>query len=164
MTPEQARRRAEEEVLPDYGIVVSDRSGATWFGYTEGQVLEAIAAALVKLTQGQEPVVARYVTRHGYAANWYDYSAHTDAVWREDMKISGGHIEYAYVIPSQQEERVRELEALLNTAHEALVIDLEVLENTAPYEGQEEILSGSIQMTKETIAAIDAARNKEPGK
>lgn len=67
MNQDQARRWAEEVELPQrVEDVLVFTSGtchalkkAAQFYYTESQVREAIAAALVKLTQGQEPVSPR---------------------------------------------------------------------------------------------------------
>ena len=115
MTPEQARRMAEEEKLPKPSFSAGDCLQNIRFienQYSESKVREAVAAALVKLTQGQEPVawlVTGPYTRQAFA----DESA-ANAYCRG---LAKGHGENLYsvagcfALPSQQEERKPLMEA-----------------------------------------------------
>lgn len=94
MNQDQARRMAEEVELPfTKRMEDAPASGKPFCLYTPNEVREAIAAALVKLTQGQEPVAR--INDKGEI----DPTLHGVFALKPGMEL------YTHHIPSQQEER-----------------------------------------------------------
>lgn len=164
---EQARRMAEELISQEEIIALAhdvdseayDNSQTTKFAYA------AIAAALVKLTEGQEPVEYQLLV---LGSRWAHCSKQ---LYENSQDRSVVRALYTLPIPSQQEGRVRE-----NAAPELLAIAEKLA--LATDEGDDQAqgthyvdkqgvirCKGSfLTLIEEARAAIDAARNKEQGK
>jgi hypothetical protein len=157
MNQDQARRMAEEVELPEPCIQPLDAEFRdVLYYYTETQVREAIAAALVKLTQGQEPLSFEQVE------DCFPDGAGTDehgrcvcsAQWLHDF-AQAVHRRHPSVIPSQQEERVRELERQCSVMRNGLT-DISN-ETYDPY-------TNGAWAKQLAINVLDAARSKEQEK
>ncbi len=114
MNQDQARRMAEEVELPEpqlYEAIYQDGSSYSFAPphkdcphvvkyWDEADVREAIAAALVKLTQEQEPVGEVVKGQDGWP--WVRFSEYQTS---EVARLPVGTKLYTHHIPSQQEER-----------------------------------------------------------
>jgi hypothetical protein len=175
MKPDQARRMAEESDLRSVMNVASQYADR-FYDYRrqacqetehdlrvfqkalEDQVREAIAAALVKLTQGQDCTVSGPLALLIGSVAALDREV--DTSWTQDAKSNFRRIQKATEwlsqppIPSQQEERVRELEDFSRWYWQAC-------ESSQPNDWMKAALAAqSILRSKKP----DAARNKEQGK
>jgi hypothetical protein len=199
MKPDQARRRAEEAISEAEAVALADQHIGIVATKEDFHNLckAAIAAALLKLTQGQEVVLTsnygrivkvevagvthfevdlspRSYFEVCWSAGWGGtYSSREEAeeecfalcgysrAIREVKPSDAGYKDHRHLnlkeqriaIPGQQEERVRELEAVLASTRNRLSPLLNPY--TVPY---------TAALLTEVFAAIDAARNKEQGK
>lgn len=158
MTPEQASLWAKKEKLPKANWWYTDDSRSAMtinFGlpeekslFTETQVREAIAAALVKLTQGQGPIGWRH-KKDGHV-QWRTEHMNDEVV----AKYDNGQWQplYTHPAPIQQEERTQ-LAALQE----------KILDAADEWAGYVEVDTAPMTLRKYLEQAIEAARGKEKG-